>query len=242
MDTNKSNKSKKRQARGSGNARPSLTREVIVRAALKIVDDEGYGALSMRRLGTELNVDPMAVYYHFPNKAALQDGIVEEVMSGIDLGRDDPSKTISERLCAAAHIYREALLSHPQAVQITAVRSLNTPDSFRPVEFLLELFAEAGFTRTDALAGVNIFARFVRGMVLLESVSMKSMEDDHDDITMEALAAKLPREDFPLMHEAMHEACFIGSEAEFERATAALIKGLLEEYSNGEKEVDDDVG
>jgi len=227
---------KRRTASRSSAARPTLTRESIVQAALKILDDEGNTALSMRRLGTELNVDPMAVYYHFPNKAALLDGIVEEVMSGIDLGRDDPSKTIEERLVNAAHIYREVLLAHPQAVQITAVRSLNTPDSFRPVEFLLELFDEAGFTRTDALAGVNMFARFVRGMVLLEAGLMENAGSDQDDISLEALMQVLPTDEFPLMHKAMREGRFIGNEAEFDRATRALIWGLLEEYSNKKKE------
>ncbi|MFA6001533.1 MAG: TetR/AcrR family transcriptional regulator, partial [Thermoleophilia bacterium] len=168
MESKKQKKSTRRQVRESGSARPSLTREGIVQAALKIMDRDGYTALSMRRLGTELKVDPMAVYYHFPNKSALLDGVVELVMSGIDLGRDDPSQTALERLCRAAHIYREALLAHPQAVQISAVRQLNTPASLRPVEFLLEILLGAGLSHTDSVTFVNIFGRFVRGVVLLE--------------------------------------------------------------------------
>jgi len=226
----------------TGSTRPALSRVVIVEAALGIIDAEGLKALSMRRLGAALKVDPMAIYYHFPNKSALLDGIVEKVMSGIDLGRDDPSKAIVERLCEAAHVYREALLSHPQAVQITAVRSLNTPDSFRPVEFLLDLFAEAGFTNTDALAGVNIFAHFVRGMVLLEAGRMESAEAEHDDASLDELMQALSPDEFPRMHETIKEACFIGNEAEFDRATRALMWGLLELYSNREEEQDHNGG
>jgi len=71
-----------RPARDSSSA---LTREKIVRAALQIVDREGLPALSMRRLGAGLGVDPMAIYYHLPNKAALYDAIVEAVMAEVDL-------------------------------------------------------------------------------------------------------------------------------------------------------------
>ena len=56
--------------------REPLTRERVLTAALEIVDREGLARLSMRRLGAELGVDPMAVYYHIPNKAALLDAMV----------------------------------------------------------------------------------------------------------------------------------------------------------------------
>jgi len=228
--------------REPGSARPSLTREGIVLSALKIMDEEGYESLSMRRLGTELKVDPMAVYYHFPNKSALLDGVVELVMGGIDLGRDDPTQTVEERLCTAAHIYREALLAHPQAVQITAVRSLNTPASFRPVEFLLEILLGAGFSHTDSMAFVNIFARFVRGMVLLEVRQMTDTDSlAQDECTIKSPSDVLPTDEFPLMHKVMENACFIGNEAEFDRGARAMIRGLLDEFANKEEPGDSDV-
>ena len=75
-----------------------LQREHIVSTALALVDREGLKALSMRRLGEELGVDPMAVYYYLPNKQALLDAIVEAVMASIDLSVDDPAKPPEERL------------------------------------------------------------------------------------------------------------------------------------------------
>ena len=61
-----------------------LTRATLTEAALRIVDGDGLVALSMRRLGSELRVDPMAAYRHIPNKEALLDEVVEAVMSEID--------------------------------------------------------------------------------------------------------------------------------------------------------------
>ena len=63
--------------------------------ALAIVDQDGLSKLSMRRLGADLGVDPMAVYYHVPNKAALLDGLVDAVI--LELG-DVPGRTAGEDL------------------------------------------------------------------------------------------------------------------------------------------------
>ena len=89
-----------------------LKREQIVSTALAVVDRDGLKALSMRRLGAELGVDPMAVYYHIPNKQALLDAIVEAVMAGIDLSVDNPAAQPEERILCAARAYRDTMLAH----------------------------------------------------------------------------------------------------------------------------------
>lgn len=60
--------------------REPLSRERIIDTALALVDANGLEALSMRRLGAELGMDPMAAYYYVPSKAALLDAVVEAVM------------------------------------------------------------------------------------------------------------------------------------------------------------------
>ena len=57
----------------------SLTRGEILGAALRIVDNHGVGALTMRRLAGELGVNPMSIYHHLPGKAAVLSGLVEVV-------------------------------------------------------------------------------------------------------------------------------------------------------------------
>ena len=49
----------------------------IVNQAIGLLDREGVERFSMRRLGHELGVDPMAIYHHLPNKAALFDAVVD---------------------------------------------------------------------------------------------------------------------------------------------------------------------
>ena len=51
--------------------RPGLTREQVLTAALKIIDESGVEALTMRRLGRALNRNSMAIYRHADDKDAL---------------------------------------------------------------------------------------------------------------------------------------------------------------------------
>lgn len=57
----------------------TLTRERIFAAALALVDEEGLAALSLRALGKRLGVSQTAFYRYVPDKAALLEGVSEEV-------------------------------------------------------------------------------------------------------------------------------------------------------------------
>ena len=57
----------------------ALTHDIILSAALELVDDAGLSALSLRSLGKRLGVSQAAFYRHFPDKAALLEGICEQL-------------------------------------------------------------------------------------------------------------------------------------------------------------------
>ena len=57
----------------------ALSRDIILSTALNLVDEEGLSALSLRSLGKRLGVSQAAFYRHFPDKAALLEGIAEQV-------------------------------------------------------------------------------------------------------------------------------------------------------------------
>ncbi|HET7482604.1 MAG TPA: TetR family transcriptional regulator, partial [Actinomycetota bacterium] len=124
-------------------SRVPLTRERILRAALELADRDGVDAISMRRLGSELGVEAMSIYNHVPNKAAILDGIVEMVLSDVELPDD-----VSDWKSAVRHIAksgRERALAHPNVVALVATRPFNTIASLRPVEKGFEIFRSAGF-------------------------------------------------------------------------------------------------
>jgi len=209
-----------RGKRSSGN--PQLTRERIVRTALEIVDRDGEKALSMRRLGAELGVDPMAVYYYLPNKEALLDGIVEAVMSEIDLASDDRAASAEDRVVWAAWAYLKVMLAHRNAIPIMLSRGPSTPEAARPVEFLIGILRDAGLPLVEAMAGMNAIAASVRGMagvLATQGLEPPTCEE------IEAMSAMLTAEEFPNLREAAQLPQDFPRDFEF--GIRALARGLV---------------
>jgi AcrR family transcriptional regulator len=201
-----------------------LTRARIVSTALALVDRDGLGALSMRRLGTELGVDPMAVYYHIPNKEALCDAIVEAVMADIDLAVDRPDDPPEARILVAARAYRDTLLAHRNALPIILERGPATPGALRPVELLIGVLRAAGLPPGLALAGMTTLAATVRGTVGMAGTGSAAAPAPEQ---IEAAARQLPPGEFPFLREAMLEAGTC--QCDFEFGIRALARGLLAE-------------
>ncbi|HEX9093456.1 MAG TPA: TetR/AcrR family transcriptional regulator C-terminal domain-containing protein, partial [Coriobacteriia bacterium] len=149
-------------------AKTKLTREVLVNAALRIADAEGLEALSMRRLGTELGVDPMAAYRHLPNKKALLDGLVEAVLAGADMTAD-PSAPWQEQFRQVARAYRRAMLSHSPAVsRLVATTPMSSLESLRIVEHGAAVLRDAGVPLDSATPAIQAVGQIACGAVLLE--------------------------------------------------------------------------
>lgn len=60
--------------------RDKLSNAGIVSAALAMIDAHGEKAFSMRKLAAALNVDPMAIYHHHANKAALMQAVLDAML------------------------------------------------------------------------------------------------------------------------------------------------------------------
>ena len=58
---------------------PVLSRERIVTAALALIDADGLGAFSTRRLAAALGVQGPSLYHHFANRDAILDAVADSV-------------------------------------------------------------------------------------------------------------------------------------------------------------------
>ncbi len=199
-----------------------LARERIVAAAMKIIDAEGLDALSMRRLGVELGVNPMAAYHYVPNKAALYDLVLEAVMAGVDTTTIDPALPLDDRLKQAARAYRAAILAHPRAIPVLAARSLRTAAVLRPVEPMLGILYDAGLTPDQAMAAVDVVAQYVLG----GAVGYYHHQFDDEAGEQREFEALDPAE-FPNITRMIAEAHYIGHDGEFEFGLDAIVRGLL---------------
>ena len=209
--------------------RDRLTRDLVFKAALEIVDSDGVDALSMRRLARRLRRDPMVLYRHAASKAALLDGLTELVLGQLAVG---PSNTPwPDRLRDIARQFRQLALAHPHVVPLLVTRPLATPlalrppGTLRPLEDILELLISAGFSPPDALYTYRALFGFLHGHVLNELQESTANHEETDDLLRLGLY-RLPVREFPRIRSLASDLASYDGAAEFEDGLDSLLAGI----------------
>ena len=155
----------KKTAKSAGRRAP-LTRERVLRRAIRIADKDGIESLSMRKLAQALGVEAMSLYNHVANKEDLLDGMVDIVAGEIevpDIGRD--WKRAMCRRAASAH---EVLLRHAWAPMLIVSRINVGPAMLRYVDATIGCLREAGFSYEMADRAWNAIDSYIYGFTLQE--------------------------------------------------------------------------
>lgn len=135
-------------------------------SAVQVADADGLGALTMRRLGSELGVEAMSLYKHVANKDEILDGIVEVVMGEIELPGDTDWKTAMRKRAVSA---REVLNQHSWAIGLLESRASSTGTVLRYLDAILGSLLSAGFSVGDAGYVFTLLDAYVYGHVIQES-------------------------------------------------------------------------
>ena len=147
----------------------AISRARIVAGALRVIDDLGVDGLTMRRLGAELGVDAMMVYRHFPNKAAVLDGVMSQIWAEVNVSPARSGGDWREVLFGIMRGLRTSLLAHPRAISIVGTRPASGAELLQLMDRLVEALVDAGMV-VDARAGdlLNALVNFTVGHVLAE--------------------------------------------------------------------------
>ena len=150
----------------SAKRRAALTRERILRAAIRLADRDGIESLSMRKLGHALGVEAMSLYNHVRNKVDMLDGMVDVVFSEIELPANgmDWRSAMRKRAISA----REALLRHPWAIGLMESRATPGPATLRHHDSVLGSLRTAGFSIDMAAHAYSILDGYIYGFTLTE--------------------------------------------------------------------------
>lgn len=147
---------------------PLLSRERIVEAAGALVDAEGLGAVSTRRLAAELGVSGPSLYNHFRNKDEILDAVADAVSAQVDLSMfdaDDP-RDWQRSLHDWAVSYRAALSAHPHIVPVLAQGPGRRPAGLRVADAVFGAMVDAGWPRAQATYIGALMRYFVTGSAL----------------------------------------------------------------------------
>jgi AcrR family transcriptional regulator len=131
--------------------RAPLSRERVLRAAIKLADDTGVETLTMRRLAEDLGAEAMSLYYHVSNKEDVLDGMADLVAAEINdvvAGIGAPTRGAAWKSAARQRILaaRGVLLRHRWAPHLLATRTNTGFAVLRYHDSLVGLMRDGGFT------------------------------------------------------------------------------------------------
>ncbi len=143
-----------------------LRRERLLEAALLLAEREGLERLSMRLLARELGVSPMALYRHVANKDDLLDGLVERLLSELEL--PDESLPWEERLRSLAHGVRGLARRRPQVFGLLLQRRAVGAEATRGRRATLGALSAAGLDADAAARVERLMSTVVFGFAFSE--------------------------------------------------------------------------
>lgn len=203
--------------------RRPLTRTVILDRAAALIEEEGPGALSMRRLGSSLGVEGMAIYHHFGGREELLGAIGDrllEPLHALELG--DDWREACRRFATAL---RDVAVARPATFQLLGLQPFDTPSSLAPVERLLGVLVAAGFAPPAALAVYRATVSYARGYALAEATGFTVDAARADG---RRRLAVLPRAEFPILAGSARELAALDADAGWELGLRALLTGFAD--------------
>ncbi len=142
------------------------SRDRLVATALKLIDEQGLEAFSLRAVAKELGVYPTALYWHVPSRNELVVEIITDVLAEIvppsDLAWED-------WLRAFLHRFRTVIRCHPNVAPLIGVQLVsNASVDLTMVERILAKLNEAGFEGEPLVAAYNAVLGTVVGYITQE--------------------------------------------------------------------------
>jgi AcrR family transcriptional regulator len=207
--------------------RGSLTREEIIKEALALLEQEGPGALSMRRLADRLGVTPNALYTHVRGKADLIDGLIDQVYAGLTLELDR-SGDWPQQLTALSQQIRDHLLAHPAVVPYALQQPGIGPHSLRLGEAIYNVLRPAGFSDQAVVGTVYALVTYILGFVALEIPRAGTDPQTSDEFVrrMWAFFAALPPGEFPHTVDLAAQLARSSTDDQFQFGIRTFLAGL----------------
>jgi AcrR family transcriptional regulator len=209
-------------------ARPRvpLRKDRVLRAAIALADRGGIEALSMRKLAQAVGVEPMSLYNHVRDKEDVLDGIVDVVISEIEVPSSgyDWKTSLRQTVMAA----RKVLLRHPWAPRVLESRKNPSLATLQYFESVMAILRRSGFSVEMTHHALHVLGSRVLGFTQELFKDSDEMASGPEAAAMFAqMANKLPY-GIEMAMAVSHEGGLGGcdDDVEFEIALDLILDGL----------------
>jgi AcrR family transcriptional regulator len=186
------------RSRRSPAAREPLNRQRVLAAGVSLADEVGIDSLTMRELGLRLGVEAMSLYNHVANKDDILDGMVDLVVSEIDLPPDpvDWREAMRRRAFSAQAVFSR----HPWASTLIDSRQSSGPARLRYLDWVLGTLRRAGFTPEQAVQAFSLLDSYIYGFGR-QQVNMSAGPDGTPEERAQAFLKAVPATQYPYLSE-----------------------------------------
>jgi AcrR family transcriptional regulator len=220
-------------------ARTPLSQEAIVDAALRILESDGYDALSMRRLAADLGTGAASLYAHVADKDELLKLAIDRVFADMEYPEPDPERWV-EQLREVLRQTRRTFQAHPGLARAMLGRVPMGPNGLRLIEGFMALLRAGNLPDKVAAWAGDIISLYVVANVFEEDVRFSVHgETSREEVDawaeeMKGFIKSLPMATFPNM-VALAEPMFEtgGPDGRFEFGLDLLLRGLTTYAQHG---------
>lgn len=199
---------------------PLISRSAAVAEAVRILDDEGAGALSMRRVAQRLGVSSPSLYKHFQDLDDVLDAVADAIIDEITSELPHTSPSWRHELSELARRYRETFRRHPHALTLVMRRPLRSASSQAGLDAVLQILLDDGWSPANATRALLLVESYALGAALTSlSAGFAAGAGDERPALSAALTGSHPR-------------LRLGAE-DFEHGLAMLLDGIAGELSPG---------
>ncbi|MER7834980.1 helix-turn-helix domain-containing protein [Streptomyces sp. NPDC096040] len=175
-----------------------LSEELIVETALRLIEEHGAEALSVRRLGRALGADPSSLYRYFRHTDELMLAVADELI-GRTLRVWRPTGDWRADLRDLGLRMHAGALAHPRAAVLSAHRVTGRTYEIQAVETILGVLRSAGFPNAEAVRVYHAFVDQALAYSALDSANTalpKPAREAEADV-WQATYARLPAATHP---------------------------------------------
>jgi AcrR family transcriptional regulator len=175
---------------GRRGRRPLLDAERVIDAALAILDVEGLGAVSFRRLSADLGVSHMTLYGYFDSKEALLEALVARTIAVPSIRRAATAPW-DEVLFDAIQDLHHVLVNRPGIAEILVSRELTGDWVAEVRERFLDILRGGGYDERQATDGISVVFNYLLGAVMIETRRGRGGSPSSFDLGLRYLIAGL---------------------------------------------------
>ncbi|WP_329285918.1 TetR/AcrR family transcriptional regulator [Streptomyces sp. NBC_00691] len=205
--------------------RPSLDTAHIVGTALRLVDEHGTQAFSLRLLADALNSGTATLYRHFDGKDEIMAYVVDRVLGEVDLDALAATSDGREALTVTAHGFHDTLRRHPNILPLLMAYVPVGPHGLARRERVLAALLDHGLPADLAARAFTAVTHYVIGFAVQQYGP--GAAPDHS-AGLAAFYGGLDPASYPALLRAARSLTSVAPDDEFDFGLTLLVRGLAD--------------